>query len=498
MRERELKLALPGRFALPTLYIDEIPLAVETLAPLTLRATYYDTADLRLARHGVSLRYRTGEDSGPTWTVKVPASGSNGTALVRDELHFDGTRRDPPPDARAMVTAFARSEPLVAVATLRTERRRFRLLFGDVPIAEIDVDEVSVFEGRRVVSRFQELEVEALDDTLDLDVLGQQLHRAGATDAEPIPKVVRALGSRATAPPDVAPPDLPSDPTMADALAASLADALGRLVRHDPSARLGDAEAIHQVRVALRRLRSDLGTLGDAVDRDWRARVEPMLRSVAAGLAAARDLDVLAASLRTDAAGSADDLAPLFAALDLRRARAAEAVATSLTDAAYPTLLDTLVAAVASPPTGPTAGVAVGEGMPKAVRAAWATLRKRAETLGPDAPDAAYHRTRIAAKRARYAAELAARVLPPKPGAKADRFARQLATLQGHLGDLQDAVVAEAAVREILTQPGVSPTLAFEAGRLSARQRARADAARAAFAEAWVTARRAKWRAWAE
>ncbi len=226
MTERELKLALPGRFTIPPLTVGDVPLAPVALADLHLRATYYDTSDLRLARHGVTLRYRTGDDTGPTWTLKLPMS-SVGTMLERNELDFGGTAREPPPEARALVTAFARREPLVAVATLRTRRRRLRLLQDDEAVAELADDEVSVIEGRRVVSRFRELELEALTDTLDLAPLADQLHRAGATDAEPIPKVVRALGSRATAPADITPARISLDPSMADALVASVAGALG-------------------------------------------------------------------------------------------------------------------------------------------------------------------------------------------------------------------------------------------------------------------------------
>jgi CHAD domain-containing protein len=395
-----------------------------------------------------------------------------------------------------MVTAFARLEPLVAVATLRTQRRRMRLLFGEMPVAEVDVDEVSVVEGRRVVSRFQELEIEALDDSLDLDVLAEQLHRAGATESEPIPKVVRALGSRATAPPDVAGSRVPSDPTMGDAVAAAIADALQRLVQHDPLARLGDAEGVHQVRVALRRLRSDLRTLGDAVDPAWRAQIEPRLRSVAEALGDARDLDVLAGALRADAAGAEDELGPLFATLAGRRARASEAMSLVLDDPAYPQLLDALIQAAATPPVGPAADEAADEAMPEAAMATWRDLKRKADALGPKSPDDDYHRARIAAKRARYAAELSARVLSGKRADGAARFAQQVATIQEHLGALQDAAVAERVIRGTLASR-MTAAYAFEAGRLVERQRARAKAARAAFAEQWPSVRRRRWRAWA-
>ena len=89
---------------------------------------------------------------------------------------------------------------------------------GESEIAELANDEVSVVEGRRIVSRFRELELEAIEDDAPLEYLAEQLRVAGATDAEPIPKVVRALGSRATATPDIAPVVLPSEPTIADAL----------------------------------------------------------------------------------------------------------------------------------------------------------------------------------------------------------------------------------------------------------------------------------------
>ena len=87
----------------------------------------------------------------------------------------------------------------MAVATLRTRRRRWRFLMGEMEMAELANDEVSVVEGRRIVSRFRELELEAIEDDAPLEDLAEQLRVAGATDAEPIPKVVRALGSRATA-----------------------------------------------------------------------------------------------------------------------------------------------------------------------------------------------------------------------------------------------------------------------------------------------------------
>jgi len=57
--------------------------------PATLRATYFDTADLRLARAGVSLRHRRGDDR--PWTVKLPT----GRVGVRQSDGDAGLRQRP-------------------------------------------------------------------------------------------------------------------------------------------------------------------------------------------------------------------------------------------------------------------------------------------------------------------------------------------------------------------------------------------------------------------
>lgn len=495
MTEREIKLALPGRFAIPPLLLDDRALTVLPRADLNLRATYFDTADLRLARSGVTLRYRTGETGGPIWTLKLPV-GRNGSELERDELHFDGPRREPPDQARLLVTAHARGAPLVAVATLRTNRRSVHLLRDETAIAELAHDEVSVVENRHVVSRFRELELEALDREVDLEPLASQLRLAGATDAEPIPKVVRALGSRATAPPDVAPRPLPPHPTMTDALVASIAAALARLVQHDPLARLGDVEGVHQSRVALRRLRSDLRTLSGVVEADWLADVEPRLRSFGGALGAARDLDVMVTRFRELAGQDGPALSPLFERLEGRHARARRAMRGALEDASYAALLDTLVDATRQPPVRAAGAEPAERVLPPLVLAAWGRLAKRADRLRARSAPEDFHRARIAAKRTRYAAELAASVLPATPAAGARAMAGQLAGLQDLLGAMQDARVAEDTIVATIDQ-AADAGYAFAAGRLAERCRVDGEAARAASLDRWRRVRRRRWRRWA-
>ena len=115
VRERELKLAAPGSFVVPDLTDDGLGvLAMQELPELTLTSTYYDTADLRLARSGVTLRYRTGDEDGPAWTLKLRVQGRD--ASERDEHTFRGPPDVVPTEATDLVTALVRSAPIQALA----------------------------------------------------------------------------------------------------------------------------------------------------------------------------------------------------------------------------------------------------------------------------------------------------------------------------------------------------------------------------------------------
>src|ERR1051326_1187819 len=98
MVEEERKYDVDPRFALPDLS-DCVPAGgrVESRPAVTLRATYYDTADLALARAGVSLRHRSGDEK-PGWTVKLP-TGSPG---ARHEIDRPGPGRRGPPAPAAV------------------------------------------------------------------------------------------------------------------------------------------------------------------------------------------------------------------------------------------------------------------------------------------------------------------------------------------------------------------------------------------------------------
>src|SRR5713226_2929737 len=200
MLEREVKLGAGPAFHLPDLNGIIDGLTVTPPEAVRLEPVYYDTADLRLARWGVSLRYRAGEG----WTLKLSPTTEQGI-LERDEITMPGGPKKPPAAALALVRAYVRTSQLVPVARLSTMRRRVRLLGADGSrVAEVVDDEVSVRDGRRVAARFREIEIEvagADGNEAIVAPLVERLRAAGAGAPDPTPKHIRAIGPRAMEPP---------------------------------------------------------------------------------------------------------------------------------------------------------------------------------------------------------------------------------------------------------------------------------------------------------
>ncbi len=498
MRETELKFAVHGSFAVPSFEQDDSGVAiVEKLPPQDLRATYYDTPDLRLARNGITLRYRSGEEENSGWHLKLPVDGAGGR--VRDELYLRGVPRRIPDEAVDLVTAFVRGEKLGPVASLKTRRRRWRLRDdAGTELADVMDDEVSVLEGRRVVARFREVELEGRSVELDrLDRLALVLRNAGAVDSEPIPKAVRALGPRATAPADPSDGHVvsPSGPAS-EAVKAALVHGVRRLVAHDPRARLGEPEGVHQMRVAARRMRSDLQTFSPLVEAQWAAELTAELKWLADGLGKVRDLDVLEDRLRRSAGDLQADLEPLFASLEEGHRQAREALLQVLRSPRYRELVDKLVGAATGPELTEAASGPCEDVLPGLVKSRWTRLAKGARALSIDDPDEDFHAIRIRAKRARYAAEAVAPALGPDRGARAKRFAKQVAEVQEALGDHQDASVALEVIASVENRGRNHPGYDFAAGRLFERQSHDLQGQRVRFFQLWDELDQKKHRRW--
>jgi CHAD domain-containing protein len=494
MQERETKLSPPPGFRLPDLDGCGGLTATER-DPLLLQTTYYDTEDLRLARSGASLRYRNHDG----WTVKLPGVVIDGM-LVRGEHRVEGRTGAPPEAAVDLVRGYVRTARVGAVARLRTRRARIDLVDADgKPQAEVVDDEVSVLDGRRVATRFRELEVEIIESapTSLATEVAARLRDAGAGDPDPTPKIVRALGPRALSPPDIVPPgSVTADSSAAEVVRDTIAGSVRRLIAHDAGVRLGDdPEFVHQARVATRRLRSDLRTFRSLLDPEWVASLRDELRWLAAELGAVRDTEVLLELLRTKTLqlperdrGAADGLVGRLVTtwedqrIDLLGAMRGER---------YCELLERLVdAATGNIAFTEAASARAGEVLPALVNGPWSHLRKAVEALEPDPVDEALHDIRIRAKRCRYAAE----AVVPVAGRPARRFARRIAGLQEVLGDHHDAIVAEGWLRDAAA--GATRTEAFAAGELAGLVRVDEQTARAAWPDAWAAARGKQLRRW--
>ncbi|MGI8983282.1 MAG: CHAD domain-containing protein [Acidimicrobiales bacterium] len=493
--ETEVKMGAWAGFELPALdgVVDDVVAVAR--APRTLMATYHDTADLRLARWGVTVRHRTGEGDG--WTVKLP-EGADGPALVRRELSFEGPAGRMPAGAASLIRAYARDTPLEPVARIRTVRTGVNLLDSEGGVvAEVVDDEVSVLHGGRVATRFREVEVElgSRPPAGLLDAVVGRLREAGAGEPDPTPKVIRALGARALAPPEVASATLARKASAADLVRQAIGVAVERIMRHDPGVRIGDdPEDVHQARVGVRHLRADLRTFASVLDSGWRSSLGDELRWLAGLLGAVRDADVLIDRFRRQAAALPEPdtgaLAPIFRRMAKDRDRARTELIEAMDSPRYVALLGRLVDAARRPRCRTAAGEPAADVVPAMAAAPWRTLRKAVRALPASAPDADLHRIRVLAKRARYAAESAA----PLAGAKAASFAKALADVQGVLGDHHDAVVAEAWLRA--AAEGADAAVSLAAGELIAVQRAEAAESRRRWPKAWKKASAKRLRAW--
>jgi CHAD domain-containing protein len=478
--EREAKFDTDLAFALPDLR--GIVGRTVRLPELTLRAAYVDTVDFRLWRRGITLRHRTGE--GPEeglWTLKLPAAG-RGATLDRSELNWVGDRQAFPPEAARVLRGLLRTSELTQIVELATTRVRLALVDSDgVHLGEVDDDSVTVIGGQRDGFRFRQIEVE-LDDAGDavIDAVVTEFKRAGVRPGRQ-PKLSKALELPRRSPGG---PDgrLRRRSSLGEVVTASLANALGRILDHDYRLRLRspqvDPHDVHQVRVATRRLRSDLKTLGTALDPIWLRHTRAELKWLGEALGGVRDCDVLTTRLAIGPSGSRGDPSEqgLADALADQRRRAVSHLAQVVESDRYLALLDRLEAGVQRPPflAGTTTGGSASRYpsptdratgvLPSMVGGQWRRLRRRVRRAGAHPTDHQLHRIRIDAKQLRYAAELSEPII----GKPARRTARAAEQLQSILGEHHDAVVAEAWCRQV----GLAPhsVAGFAAGRRSEGQ----------------------------
>lgn len=253
-------------------------------------------------------------------------------------------------------------------------------------------------------------------------------------------------------------------------LAAYLGEQARRILAGVP--RLPDAAAVHRTRVAARRLRSTLRVFAPLLELApaEAARADEELRWLAGLLGAVRDLQVQRARFATELGELPPEqvMGPVAARIDgtlfAEQARAQEELEKAMGSPRYDALRGLLESWGAEPPVADSDPLALRKRARKAARKAERRLGEGCES----GTDRELHRARKAAKRARYAGE----VLRPFGHGKKQR--RRFKGVQRLLGDLQDAVVAEATLQRLVSGVPAGES-GFTFGLLHAREREQAE-----------------------
>jgi CHAD domain-containing protein len=451
-----------------------------------LEAVYFDTADLRLLRARVTLRRRTGgADAG--WHLKLPAGAA------RRELHAPLGRsvNKPPRSLLDPVAGVVRGESPHPVATLRTRRvvTSLRGPDGDL-LAEVADDTVTATvpppgPGEPIEVRgWREVEVELAsgDDGLAAAV-GERLAAAGARPSAAASKVGRVLGDRLAT---VTSRDGGGTPeTAGEFLAGTLADQVAALQAADVLLRTAQPDAVHQIRVSARRLRSTLAAFRTVLDRAVTEPLRTELSWLGGQLADARDDEVALEHLRAVVAAEPVELVlgPVAARLQQSQVRELEAgsdrALLTLSEQRYLRLLDALHDLLADPPFTARAADPLLPVLRKATARSVRKLRRRlaaARRASEEDRAVALHGVRKAAKQVRYTAEVGRGEL-----AHMKRVAGAAKRTQKVLGELQDTVVTRELCRRLGVVAAAAGENSFTYGRLHALEQARAGHAEREF-----------------
>jgi len=473
--EVELKLAgdrsaLEAAFAGPAM-------AGRTTAPAKAKLqndTYYDTSDRTLEKRGVALRVRT-IDGRYVQTLKSSSSAAGsddgrGPARRRGEWETSLPTLQPDPlafadqEAQALLEGVApgRLEPRFTVAV---DRRSLTVQGvgaggGRMSVeAAMDVGRILTSAGEEPIS---ELELELkLGSSSDLYRLGLELNDGIGLRIATRSKADRArdLILRRSPPWEKASkPDLPADTTVSQAIEIVVRACLAQwLANHDASMDGRDPEGVHQLRVALRRLRTALSLFKPAIAEQPYDPLAPEVKWALNAVGPARDWDVFIGELLAPVLAARPDdtsLQALASAAEEARSEAYLQAWDALGSARYTRILlriglwvedrgwqvgaDDAVRSAGQAPLANLADTLLAKRHRQALKRG-----KRFAKLDTEHR----HDVRIALKKLRYAAEFFSRLYGSK---KTKPFLKALAGLQDRLGHLNDVAVAERLLASVI------------------------------------------------
>ena len=425
------------------------------------RSVYFDTPDHQLAAAGLSLRIRTDGDN-RIQTVKAggaPAAGLFARPEWEMPVEDDRPLLDDATPVRAMLGQTADAvEPLFDVLV---ERRTWMIDLDGATI-EVVLDRGDAVAGDRR-SPVCEIELEQKSGRPEaLFTLARQIDRAAPVRLGVLTKSER--GYHLLAAPEEAvkaePIQLTADIDAAQAF-QHIARACLRQFRLNEMLLRGERSpaALHQARVALRRLRSAFSLFQTMLGDSRFDRLREETRWLAGTLGDARDIDVMIAR---------NEHEDFRARLEEARARAYAAAEAALeSDRARSLMLDL------------AEWIAVGEWLhlpqPRPLREQSARLfaaealdrfRRKVKKQGRDLAeldDEARHEVRKAAKKLRYASEFFRALFDDKRQRRRyKRFVSALEELQDRLGALNDLVTAPSLLERIrlIDAPGAAVLIA--------------------------------------
>lgn len=454
---------------------------------IELAAIYFDTPDRRLRDLGAGLRIRQ-EPQGRRQTLKA------GKGLRRQE-HEIAVESDQPEASHGPLRDLlgddqvARLEPLFAVQV----RRRLRTLVWEDAEIELALDEGEILAGGRRTSLCEvELELKT-GAAAALFSLARRLFEAAPLYLSFETKADQgfALVEGDEESRRHAHAGLVLAMSAAAAFQAIARSALAQIAANGLILRRGgdSPEAVHQLRVAVRRLRSAMSTFKALVAGAELDVLKGELKWLAGACDEARNLDVFVdETYRPAAQGKAaiHGLADLGQALDAARGKAHARARGAAASTRFRALLLDLHAWIETgdwlEPLADGGGPA-GEFAIQALSARRRKLAKRGQGL-MELSDSERHQVRIQAKKLRYAAEAFRPLLKDKP---ARRLIKKTKALQAALGALNDGATAEA----LLTSLALEGPALYAAGHLAGEVAADQDGRLKAAARAWSAYREA-------
>ena len=464
-----------------------------------LEATYFDTADLALATAGISLRRRTG-GADPGWHVKLPMKKG------RFEVHESLARatKTVPKSLRTLLVVHTRDAKLQPVAVVRTRRQVHLLLDNEGrTLAEFCDDHVSAdtLDGTEPLT-WREWELELVHGDAGLLATAARLVEATGGRPSDATKLATVLGERVPIRPEQVLPSPTRTAPASQVLQARLLEQVTIIRRYDPLVRRDAPDAVHKMRVAVRRLRSALATYRPLFVREQTEPVRDELKWLAAELGEPRDAEVMRERLEVMLAEEPPEVVRgagyqrMDEEMRAEYTQARGRMLAALGSTRYFALLDRLDELAASPPWSEKAARPVHSVLRTRVRHDYKRLVGRVE-LADEAEDPGerehrLHEARKAAKRARYAAETLTGVY----GKPAKRFVQAMKRVQSRLGDHHDAFVTQERLRELGDEAADTGDNAFVFGVLHAREERALIETDDQFVREWSKASKKKRRRW--